>query len=393
MYLNWIDYGVIALLLSVNLYGPSLALSQVTGLNLWLTIGACGLICTLYTSIGGMKAVIWTDVIQSIIMFLGVILSIVFGFMDSGGVRKVFEIASAGDRLNLPRVAWLSYAFVIMTLLLSSLVALILYAKYSQCDPFRAKIIKKPDQIYPFFVIQTFGRYPGFTGLFIGSVLSASLSTVSSGINSITTVILEDIYKRISIFPSISGEKEALISKILSSIFGILTTLIAFLMSYFENNISVIVYQVVGSLTPPILSVFLLGFFAPSIYPFFVIQTFGRYPGFTGLFIGSVLSASLSTVSSGINSITTVILEDIYKRISIFSSISGEREALISKILCLLGILVFGSNDPKSIDKSLLCTWKDAFGCGSSIQTKNQLMKVKNTDIELENLPVERQEL
>ncbi|CAF4220396.1 unnamed protein product, partial [Rotaria sordida] len=105
MYLNWIDYGVIALLLSVNLYGPSLALSQVTGLNLWLTIGACGLICTLYTSIGGMKAVIWTDVIQSIIMFLGVILSIIFGFMDSGGVRKVFEIASAGDRLNLPSLS------------------------------------------------------------------------------------------------------------------------------------------------------------------------------------------------------------------------------------------------------------------------------------------------
>ncbi|CAF4172683.1 unnamed protein product, partial [Rotaria sordida] len=150
-----------------------------------------------------------------------------------------------------------------MTLLLSSLVALILYAKYSQCDPFRAKIIKKPDQLYPLFVVQTFGRYPGFTGLFIGSVLSASLSTVSSGINSITTVILEDIYKRISIFPSISGEREALISKILSNVFGILTTLIALLMSYFENNISVIVYQVVGSLTPPILSVFLLGFFAP----------------------------------------------------------------------------------------------------------------------------------
>ncbi|CAF3768296.1 unnamed protein product, partial [Rotaria sordida] len=154
-------------------------------------------------------------------------------------------------------VAWLGYIFTLMTLLLSSLVALILYAKYSQCDPFRAKIIKKPDQIYPFFVIQTFGRYPGFTGLFIGSILSASLSTVSSGINSITTVILEDIYKRISIFPSISGEKEA----------------------------------------------------------------------------------------------------------------------LISKILYLLGILVFGSNDPKSIDKSLLCTWKDAFGCDKKLIDEGEKYK------------------
>ncbi len=37
--------------MSVILYGPSLALSQVTGLNLWVAIGSCGLVCTIYTSI------------------------------------------------------------------------------------------------------------------------------------------------------------------------------------------------------------------------------------------------------------------------------------------------------------------------------------------------------
>ncbi|CAF4236300.1 unnamed protein product [Rotaria sordida] len=293
-----------------------------------------------------------------------------------------------------------------MTLLLSSLVALILYAKYSQCDPFRAKIIKKPDQIYPFFVIQTFGRYPGFTGLFIGSVLSASLSTVSSGINSITTVILEDIYKRISIFSSISGEREALISKILSSIFGILTTLIALLMSYFENNISVIVYQVAGSLTPPILSVFLLGFFAPrSVLVAFIIclmfqlwvlieanLTVKQYAGRDGRLPVSVdrcLPALNKTLQPIVTQKSNPLLP-LYSVSFLWYNING---VFLTIILGLLGILVFGSNDPKSIDKSLLCTWKDAFGCGSSIQTKNQLMKVKNTDIELENLPVERQEL
>ena len=78
------------------LYGPSIALSQVTGLNIWLSVGLCGIVCTVYTSIvrsfflrqhsdskrkfqGGMKAVIWTDVIQASIMFIGLILSIIFG--------------------------------------------------------------------------------------------------------------------------------------------------------------------------------------------------------------------------------------------------------------------------------------------------------------------------
>jgi sodium-coupled monocarboxylate transporter 8/12 len=60
----------------------------------------------------------------------------------------------------------------------------------------------------------------------------------------------------------------------------------------------------------------------------------GRFPGLTGLFIAGVLSASLSTISSGVNSIATVILEDIYKRISPEKSMSDKKQALVSKILC-----------------------------------------------------------
>ena len=66
-----------------------------------------------------MKAVIWTDVIQTLIIFSGVLLSIVFGkkkdkvshtlitvyrlkgFMDTGGVKKVFETAYLNQRMNL----------------------------------------------------------------------------------------------------------------------------------------------------------------------------------------------------------------------------------------------------------------------------------------------------
>ncbi|CAF4289379.1 unnamed protein product, partial [Rotaria sordida] len=36
---------------AVILYGPSLALSQVIGLDIWFAIGSCGIICTLYTSV------------------------------------------------------------------------------------------------------------------------------------------------------------------------------------------------------------------------------------------------------------------------------------------------------------------------------------------------------
>ncbi len=65
-----------------------------------------------------------------------------------------------------------------------------------------------------------------------------------------------------------------------------------------------------------------------------MIETLGRFPGLTGLFIASILSASLSTVSSGVNSIATVFLEDIYKRIFKENSISDKKQAIISKLLC-----------------------------------------------------------
>ncbi len=70
------------------------------------------------------------------------------------------------------------------------------------------------------------------------------------------------------------------------------------------------------------------------MYPLFVIEIFGRFPGLTGLFISCVLSATLSTFSSGVNSIATVILEDICKRLSSKHSMSNERQVILSKILC-----------------------------------------------------------
>jgi Na+/proline symporter len=65
-----------------------------------------------------------------------------------------------------------------------------------------------------------------------------------------------------------------------------------------------------------------------------VTETLGRFVGLTGLFLACILSATLSTFSSGVNSMATVILEDIYKRLSNKNSISNERQVIFSKILC-----------------------------------------------------------
>lgn len=70
------------------------------------------------------------------------------------------------------------------------------------------------------------------------------------------------------------------------------------------------------------------------MYPLFITETLGRIPGLTGLFISCILSATLSTFSSGVNSMATVVLEDIYKRLSSDHPMSNESQLLFSKILC-----------------------------------------------------------
>ena len=59
------------LYMAVVLYSPSLAVQQVTGIPLWISIFLTGLVCTMYTSLGGMRAVVFTDTFQVFVMFAG----------------------------------------------------------------------------------------------------------------------------------------------------------------------------------------------------------------------------------------------------------------------------------------------------------------------------------
>jgi Na+/proline symporter len=50
-----------------------------------------------------MKAVIWTDVLQAIVIFVGLLAAIIQGFISLGGVKRTFAIASAGGRIQFDR--------------------------------------------------------------------------------------------------------------------------------------------------------------------------------------------------------------------------------------------------------------------------------------------------
>ena len=81
-------------------YAPSIALSGVTEIPLWAGIVCTAVVGTIYTSIGGIRAVVWTDAFQAIVLFVGVLAVVIVGAIEVGGLAKVFEIADEGGRIR-----------------------------------------------------------------------------------------------------------------------------------------------------------------------------------------------------------------------------------------------------------------------------------------------------
>jgi len=87
-------------LIGVILYAPSIALEAFLGLPVWISILGIGVCGTIYTSIGGLKAVVWTDAFQFFMMLAGMTAIVIKGFSTSGGVTKSFQVAWDDGRLT-----------------------------------------------------------------------------------------------------------------------------------------------------------------------------------------------------------------------------------------------------------------------------------------------------
>ncbi|KAK7484707.1 hypothetical protein BaRGS_00024115 [Batillaria attramentaria] len=81
------------------LYAPSLALNAVTGINLWGSVVGMGFVVTFYTTLGGMKAVLWTDTFQAGVIYAGLLAVLIKGSMVQGGFGNAWDIANNRSRI------------------------------------------------------------------------------------------------------------------------------------------------------------------------------------------------------------------------------------------------------------------------------------------------------
>ncbi|CAF3014679.1 unnamed protein product [Rotaria sp. Silwood2] len=294
--------------MALVLYAPALALSQTTGLNIWLSVISIGVICTFYSSVGGMKAVIWTDVLQAVIIFVGILAGLTQGLIVLGGFKRTFSIAYQGGRIELnnvslnPRTRHTVWTFLIgnsfnalnlygfnqtqiqrymcvrstraardalfinaigvaSIIILSGIMGLVIYAYYAGCDPYTAGYIRDVDQTFPYFVMDVLGHKKGLPGIFLACIFSGSLSTISSGLNSLTAVLIEDIYKGL-LQRKITDERQGFISKILSVILGAVVMALTYIVSHLGSILNAAL-SLSGVLSGPIMGIFMLGFFFP----------------------------------------------------------------------------------------------------------------------------------
>jgi SSS family transporter len=267
---------------------------------LWILIGL-GLFTTLYTSVGGYKAVIWTDVVQAA-MLAGVVLLMLFfavARVDGGwdgvwaqgweaGRFQMFELnldlkdranffnacafgmfvyfsayatgqASVQRYVSMPSVSaarWSLALYGVVTAGVCGLFFLLgtaLFAFYHQAGG-AFPSLPKQEQLTIHFV-QTELVYSGVLGLLLAGLFAAVMSSISSGINSLSALMVCDW---------LSGRRPGIrLSRLLSAAFGLATILAALIVPSIGEHVFDIIIKLSGAFFGPLLGLFLVGMLVP----------------------------------------------------------------------------------------------------------------------------------
>ncbi len=233
------------------IYTCSFAVAQITGWDLYLTIVATGLVTTFYTTAGGLRTVVWTDNLQLMILLGGALaIPVLIGFSLGSGPADWWQTFSEAGRTHIQTFSWdltvritvvgivmgnffwnictlggdqvavqrylscpdLSAArksvwtfaafnfAVTLALLFCGLSLFAFYANRSSApvQAFQEEIAARADRVMPIFIVEELPA--GVSGLLLAALLAAAMSSLSSGINSISGVVVSDFFQRFGLF-------------------------------------------------------------------------------------------------------------------------------------------------------------------------------------------------
>lgn len=293
---------------AVILYLAGLLLYSFVPWNLAVIIVFIGIITIIYTMLGGMEAVIWTDVMQSAVMIIGIIfcavtltiaittkpdfliqsalnadkfslgsldlslttrtvwVMIIYGLTENlrnliADQNYVQKYVSTGTEAAAKRSVWIAMLIYIPLTAIFLYIGTALFAFYSPGGAELSAEITKGDQVFPYFIAT---QLPvGLKGLIIAAILAAAMSTVDSALNCSATVLLLDFYKRY-VNPHINENKSVLLLRGTSLLWGLFGIIFALLMIRARSALD-IWWQISGIFGGGILGLFLLALFRAKL--------------------------------------------------------------------------------------------------------------------------------
>ena len=313
------------------LYLLAVPMHILMGWNLHMVIIATSVAIIIYSMLGGLKAVIWADAIQGIILIGGAVLCLaILCFSMPEGPGQVFDLAihsPEGNKFSLGAFTsdlttstfWVCLIYGIFINLqnygidqnyvqryhaaktdrdarfsalfggylfipVSALFFLIGSALYSYYTAHTGllpdDIAAKPDYVFPFFIVN--GLPVGLRGLLIASIFAAGMSTVSTSVTSSATIILTDYYK--PLVKRSSERRDVMVLRLSSCIVGVIGIIVAIAMLSVESIIDAW-WKLSSIFSGGMLGLFLLGILPRRI---------GRWAALIGCVAGIAVIAWIS---------------------------------------------------------------------------------------------------
>ncbi len=290
--------------MSIILFLPALAIATITGIDVVWSILMMGVFTIIYTTLGGMKAVIWTDFVQVFVMFGGAIFAIVFVLLQiDGDAGQAISAAMAEDKTKLfdfsfdltqatvwgfiflvffdvvltfpkdqvlmqrvlstksdkeaGRSIWIFAAIMIPGGFFFYAIGTALWMFYRE-HPERLNPTLPIDATFPLFIAAELPM--GITGLIIAGIFAAAMSTLSSIINSVSTLVSVDFYEKIAKNPT--PQKSVRFAEWTGVVVGLLGIVIAIVLSRFDiRSLFDVSIELVGLLGGGFAGAYTLGMF------------------------------------------------------------------------------------------------------------------------------------
>lgn len=300
-------YGAVSFLLymigrsAVILYLVSVLLNLFVPWDIAVVIVVIGVITIIYTLLGGMEAVIWTDVMQSVVMIMGIVfcaviltLKVLLGPDDlalniweankfslgslelsftsrtvwvmmiygiSENLRNLLsdqnyvqKYSSVGSVQEARRSIWVAMLIYIPLTAIFLYIGTMLYGLYSPGGYTLPEAVQKADEVFPYFIGTQLPVV--LKGMIIAAIVAAAMSTVDSALNCSATVLLLDVHKRY-INPGLGEQASVLYLRLATVVWGVLGTAFALLMIPAKSALD-IWWQISGVFGGGILGIFLL---------------------------------------------------------------------------------------------------------------------------------------